>query len=103
MDMSIQGLINSGTAWHLEGAVGRGCMDAIESGVAILGKEGHHDYWGNYVPSRYEVQDGTKGSLKYANDRLGEDYDYTEDDFDNGAVQADLRMIADFFDGEEYE
>jgi hypothetical protein len=85
MDMSTQGLINSGMAWRLEGAVGRACMAAIESGDAILGREGHRDYYGNYVPSRYEVEPGTKGSLGYANRmRANDDMDMlTEYDFDN--------------------
>lgn len=63
-------------------------MDDIESGRAILGPEGHRDYWGNYIPSRHEVEPGSLGSLDYANDIL--DADYTEDDFDNGVVGADL-------------
>ena len=66
-DMSIQNLINTGHAWRLEGSIGRQCMDAIDSGMAILGVDGHRDYWGNYVPSRTEVKRGTKGSVGYAN------------------------------------
>lgn len=62
----MQELINSGQAWRLEGHIGRQCMDCIESGDCILGEEGHRDYWGNYVPSRHEVQPGTKGSIEYA-------------------------------------
>lgn len=50
----------------LEGSVGRAAMDMIEGGLCILGEEGHRDYWGNYVPSRTEVQPGTKGSIEYA-------------------------------------
>lgn len=63
----IQNLINSGMAWQFEGSVGRQCMDALDSGIAILGEVGHTDYWGNYVPSRHEVKAGTKGSIQYAN------------------------------------
>lgn len=66
MEIELQDLINSGTAWKLEGAVGRAAMEAIEAGECVLGEEGHKDYWGNYVPSRYEVQPGTKGSAEYA-------------------------------------
>jgi hypothetical protein len=62
---NVQELIDSGMAWRLEGSVGRACMAAIEDGYAMLGEVGHRDYWGNYVPSRYEVQDGTKGSESY--------------------------------------
>jgi hypothetical protein len=41
-------------------------MRAIEDGECVLGEVGHKDYWGNYVPSRYEVEAGTKGSVEYA-------------------------------------
>lgn len=61
-----QVLVNSGAAWTMEGAVGREAMALIESGQIMLGEEGHTDYWGNYVPSRYEVEPGTKGSSEYA-------------------------------------
>jgi hypothetical protein len=60
-----QQLINSGTAWRLEGSVGRLAMDLIEAGWCTLGETGHTDYWGNYVPSKHEVQPGTKGSEEY--------------------------------------
>jgi hypothetical protein len=30
-----------------------------------LGLKGHRDYYGNYVPSRFEVQKGTKGSIEF--------------------------------------
>lgn len=63
---TLQELIDSGDAWRLEGSVGRAAMAAIEAGEAILGEVGHTDYWGNYVPSRYEVVPGTKGSVEYA-------------------------------------
>ena len=64
-----QELINSGMAWRLEGSIGRAAMNCIESGHCILGEQGHRDYYGNYVPSRYEVEPGTKGSLEYAKKR----------------------------------
>lgn len=69
---TIQDLIDNGMAWTLEGHFGRQCMEAIENGDAVLGPEGHRDYWGNYVPSRTEVKPGTKGSIEYAN-RLREE------------------------------
>lgn len=64
--LDLQALINNGMAWRLEGSVGRAAMDAIEAGVCVLGETGHRDYWGNYIPSRYEVEAGTKGSVEYA-------------------------------------
>ena len=66
-----QDLINNGTAWRLEGSVGRTAMALIESGHCILGETGHRDYWGNYVPARDEVQAGTKGSPEYAEKMTG--------------------------------
>jgi len=60
-----QKLINSGMAWKLEGSVGRFAMNLIENGYCSLGVKGHRDYYGNYVPSRYEVQKGTKGSIQF--------------------------------------
>jgi len=62
---AMQDLIDTGTAWKLEGSVGREAMSLIESGECMLGEEGHRDYWGNYVPSRHEVKAGTKGSPEF--------------------------------------
>ena len=68
---ALQQLVDSGDAWRLEGSVGRAAMDAIEDGLIALGPEGHHDYYGNYVPSRDEVESGTKGSVEYVLARSG--------------------------------
>ena len=64
----LQSMINAGQ-WGLQGSYGRAMMDCIEAGACVLGPEGHRDYWGNYVPSRTEVQPGTMGSVEYARDR----------------------------------
>lgn len=66
---NMQELINSGTAWKLEGSVGRAAMALIENGDCMLGEAGHRDYWGNYVPSRHEVQAGTKGSPEFCQNK----------------------------------
>lgn len=68
-----QRLINSGDAWKLEGHVGRTAMGLIEAGQCILGRTGRRDYWGNHVPSRDQVQPGTKGSYEYAVARVGKE------------------------------
>jgi len=60
-----QGLIDNGMAWKLEGHVGRTAMSLIEAGKCTLGPVGHRDYWGNYVPSKTEVEPGTKGSPEF--------------------------------------
>lgn len=63
-----QHLVDTGQAWQLEGHVGRTAMALIEAGQIMLGEQGHRDYWGNYVPSRHEVEPGTKGSPEYVAD-----------------------------------
>jgi hypothetical protein len=72
LNREYQRLINKGLAWHLEGSIGREAMRQIEAGNCVLGRKGHFDYWGNYVPSRYEVKAGTKGSIQYAVERQKE-------------------------------
>jgi hypothetical protein len=64
--INLQSLIDSGMAWKLEGYTGRAAMDAIRAGACVLGKSSFTDYWGNRIPSRYEVEPGTKGSEEYA-------------------------------------
>jgi len=67
---SIQRAINSGM-WSLQGSYGRTMMDAIESGHCLLGLKSASDYWGNTIPSRLQVKDGTKGSWEYVKQRNG--------------------------------
>lgn len=67
-----QNLIDSGQAWRLEGSIGRAAMDHLEAGLCVLGETGHRDYYGNYVPSRTEVEPGSKGSVQYAAERCPE-------------------------------
>ena len=62
---SIQKAINSGHAWSMQGSYGRVMMDAIQGGYCLLGHERMGDYWGNTIPSRDDVQEGTKGSYEY--------------------------------------
>ena len=69
---ALQDMINTGQAWKMEGSIGRAAMNAIRNGDCILGEEGHYDYYGNYVPSRTEVQAGTKGSVEYARKMMEE-------------------------------
>jgi len=62
----MQDLIDVGTAWTMEGSVGREAMTMMEAGHVVLGEAAHRDYWHNHVPSRYDVEPGTKGSVAYA-------------------------------------
>lgn len=68
---ALQEAVNTGAAWKLEGHVGRTAMALIESGQIALGETGHNDYWGNYVPSRTEVEPGSKGSAEFVLERSG--------------------------------
>ena len=66
---AIQNAINSGVVWRVEGSYGRLAMDYLNAGACVLGEESFTDYWGNRIPSRYEVEPGTKGSVEYAQAR----------------------------------
>ncbi len=59
----LQGCINNGSAWKMEGSVGREAMQALESGECYLPLESFKDYYGNIVPSREDLKGGTKGTL----------------------------------------
>lgn len=88
-EASAQRMISSGQGWLFEGSVGRGLMDLIEAGVCVLGATGNLDYWGNYIPSRYEVKPGTTGSIEYANAQRAE----RGDDFltEEGVAEVEAR------------
>jgi hypothetical protein len=68
--IATQHSINSGLCWRMEGSVGRHAHSLIESGLCLLGHNGVRDYYGNYVPSRKEVKNGTKGSPKFVKENL---------------------------------
>ena len=85
-DEMIQRLINTGMAWRLEGSIGRECMRAIEAGCTMLGTEAIRDYYGNIIPSRYDVVAGTKGSFDYVVERMGMDHAQAMADVDDDAA-----------------
>ena len=85
-DEQIQRLINTGMAWRLEGSIGRACMRAIEAGRVMLGTEARRDYYGNVVPSRYDVMAGTKGSFDYVVERMGMDHAQAMADVDDDVM-----------------
>lgn len=74
----LQEWIDSGTAWLLEGHVGRTAHDALTAGALVLPLHRHTDYWGNTVPAYTDVLDevGSAGSVANA-----EAYE-PEEDFD---------------------
>ena len=61
-----QSLLNSGQIWGFEGSVGRATMDMLESGILVLPEERTRDYYGNTIPARTDLKDGTKGTLGLA-------------------------------------
>ncbi len=69
---AMQAIINDGSCWQMEGHVGRTAADFIEAGLCTLGDQGHRDYYGNYVPSKTEVEPGTKGSQEFVDQREGD-------------------------------
>lgn len=71
--LSVQRSINAGT-WGLQGSFGRAMMDAIDEGACLLGNNPARDYYGNRIPSRFEVKPGTKGSREYVVDARGEQW-----------------------------
>lgn len=62
----LQKMIDSGQAWKMEGHYGRTAMSALEQGACILPETAHQDYYGNTVPSRNSLLNGTKGTLANA-------------------------------------
>ena len=71
--LSVQRAINGGM-WGLQGSYGRTMMQAIESGQCMLGANSARDYWGNRIPSRTEVMQGTKGSYDFVVAAMGEEW-----------------------------
>jgi hypothetical protein len=70
---ALQRAINAG-AWSFQGSYGRAMMGAIESGRCMLGRSSYRDAYGNRIPSRDEVEGGTKGSRAFVEDAHGEEW-----------------------------
>ena len=70
---AVQRIINAGQ-WGLQGSYGREMMNAIRSGRCMLGRERAHDYYGNAIPSRDDVEFGTIGSYDHVARTMGDDY-----------------------------
>jgi hypothetical protein len=69
--LALQRAINSGMGWKMQGSYGREMMGAIEAGYCMLGRDQCRDYYGNTIPSRDDVKQGTKGSYQYVIDNQG--------------------------------
>jgi hypothetical protein len=71
---SVQRAINSLDAWKMQGSYGRTMMTAIEDGRCMLATSDTRDYYGNHIPSRDQVETGTKGSRQFVVDNYGEEW-----------------------------
>jgi hypothetical protein len=71
--LAVQRAINGGM-WGLQGSYGRTMMDAISSGLCMLGHNRATDYYGNTIPSRDDVKAGTKGSYDFVAEERGQDW-----------------------------
>jgi hypothetical protein len=71
----LQEWIDSGTAWQLEGHVGRTAMDALRNGHAVLPAERNRDYYGSTVPSYLDVRDEVDSPGSVANAEAAQDND----------------------------
>lgn len=71
--LTLQRVINAGQ-WSLQGSFGRSMMAAIESGKCMLGPNPASDYYGNIIPSRTMVKNGTKGSKLFVSRLNGRAY-----------------------------
>lgn len=71
--IALQKAINA-CMWSLQGSYGRSMMQAIDAGECMLGRNDTRDYWGNHIPSRDQVQAGTKGSYDYVVEHMGKEW-----------------------------
>lgn len=62
----VQESLNTGLCWEMEGSVGRNASALLDSGACMLPLERKRDYYGSTVPSRKDVEEGSKGSYKNA-------------------------------------
>jgi len=65
-DMQLQ--INSGLVWHMEGSAGRAASELLSRGACMLPLARHNDFYGNRIPSRKDIKQGTKGSYRNTQD-----------------------------------
>ena len=71
--VSVQKALNSGL-WSLQGSYGRTMMGALKAGDCLLGKVGARDAYGNQIPSRFQVEPGTKGSYEWVVENRGQEW-----------------------------
>lgn len=70
---SVQRAISSGS-WSMQGSYGRTMMQALKDGFCMLGKSQARDAYGNIVPSRTDIVEGTWGSREFVAEAMGEEW-----------------------------
>ena len=79
---NLQKQIEDGDIWKFEGSVGRFAMDMLDNGVCFLGKKATFDYYGNKIPNRKELKEGSKGtrnnSIRFWSEIEDGNFDYIE-------------------------
>ncbi|MCA8999022.1 MAG: hypothetical protein KDA80_18625 [Planctomycetaceae bacterium] len=65
-----QRMIDDGSVWKLQGSYGRLASQLIQEGLCMLGPTSHTDYYGNAIPSRYDVSPETPGSPQFVADSV---------------------------------
>ena len=62
--LKMQRMINDGSVWHMEGSMGRLAMQLLRSGECCLPNTEYRDAYGNRIPSRDELKEGTTGTME---------------------------------------
>jgi len=60
---AMQMLIDNGSVWRMEGSMGREAMRMLETGACMLPTKSYRDYYGNRIPARTDLEQGTKGTF----------------------------------------
>lgn len=82
--------ITTGLVWKMEGSAGRAAMDLLEAGICMLPKERLKDYWGSTVPSRDDLEPGSKGTFKNCAEFWGDPDNYENmEEIDNPSVKCE--------------
>lgn len=61
----MQKYIESGQVWQMNGSYGRAAMNGLKKGIYFLPAVSHKDYYGNKIPSRYEIKEGSWGTVDF--------------------------------------
>lgn len=60
----MQNIIDTGMVWHMYGSIGREAMHLLEIGACFLPAKPKRGAYGQTIPSRTMIVDGSTGTLK---------------------------------------